>query len=106
MFTKTMGFIKISKNMLYCDKFVNLSNSAKILLLYLLAFSNSVRNTNFFIKKEELKCYLNVSRATFWRLKNELKQLNIKISSKNNKYNFEIGLLYKNFPELSSQSHK
>jgi len=101
MFTKTLGFIKISKNLLYNTNFLKLSNSAKILLIYLISFSNSTRNTFFFIKNTDLKNYLNLSRISIWRLSKELQIFHIKIYSKNYIYYFDLTNFYNIWNEMN-----
>lgn len=102
MFTKTLGFIKVPKRLLYDKKFISLSNSAKIFLIYLISFSNSARNSSFYIKKEQLKEYLSLSRSSVWRLKKELEKFNIKMTSKNGTCYFNLVFFYDNWTEIKS----
>jgi len=100
MIAKTFGFLQLSKKLLYDKQTLELSSSAKVLLIYLLAWSNSARNAKFFINHSEIENNLKFCRMTVWRLNKELKPLKIKYKSTKKQYHYDFTKFYHKWADL------
>ena len=93
------GYITIPKALLWNKSFLKLSSSAKVLLLYLLALSNSFRSAQFFQYHNEIEKVLGFSRISMWRFSNELSKLGIQFYSQNKQYIFNLDSFFAKWSE-------
>lgn len=99
---RNRGFIKIPKDLIFDKNFVKLSNSAKMMLIYLLVLSNTFRSTTFFQYHSELFDYFKISRVHLWRILQELEIIKIKAKSVNKRYFFDLKCFYKRYSEMNN----
>ena len=94
---KNKGYIKLSKALFECNKFKKLSNSSKLLLIYLILMADRFKNTSFYRFKSEIDKSFKISRMGLWRCSKELKSLKIKITCQNKNYHFDLTNFFNTF---------
>ena len=93
------GFITFPKKLLTEGVYRNLSDSAKVNHIYLLALSNSYRRADFFQTHEQIEYIFNKSRTSIWRHLKELECFGIHSHSSKKYYQFDLSGFYQVWPD-------
>lgn len=94
-------FFKVPKKLILSKEFQNLSNSSKILIIYLLSAYNTFKSNEefFFQTLKQLSNYSGLSRPTLWRSIEEITNIDIECHKKGHKCFFGIKKFYEKYIE-------
>jgi len=94
------GYIRFPKKILLNEDYRNMSDSAKVMFLYLMSMCNSFKREEFFREHSLFVMDLRMSKTSIWRRLKELEKIGVSSSSSKKYYQFSLKNFYEKWAEV------